>query len=102
MPRDSRRIDTWHKSPASAGAAPTMSSFVFAVPKGAPASEQEGRLRAAAAPVYARYAANKKKHGVAFEEASTVFGNPVAWFQPDAAPSLGEDRLLLSGRSSGY
>ena len=45
-------------------------------------------------------AANEKKHGVAFKEASTVFGDPLAWFQPDAAHSLGEDRLLLLGRSS--
>ena len=55
VPRDFRRIDTWHKYAESAGAAPTQSSFVFAVPKGAPESEQERRLRAAAAPVYARY-----------------------------------------------
>ena len=68
VPRDFRRIDTWHKSPASTGAEPTMSSFVFAVPKGAPESEQEGRLRAAAAPVYARYA---KARGAAIQPDST-------------------------------
>ena len=36
-------------------------------------------------------AANEKKHGVEFKEASTVFGDPLAWFQPDAEHSLGED-----------
>jgi len=45
-------------------------------------------------------AANEKKHGVEFKEASTVFGDPLAWFQADAEHSLGEDRLLLLGRSS--
>jgi len=45
-------------------------------------------------------AANEKKHGVVFKEASTVFADPLAWLQPDAAHSLGEDRLLLLGRSS--
>ena len=37
---------------------------------------------------------------VAFKEAATVFGDPLAWFQPDAERSLTEDRLLLLGRSS--
>ena len=32
--------------------------------------------------------ANEKKHGVAFKEAATVFGDPLAWFQPDAEHSL--------------
>ena len=44
-------------------------------------------------------AANEKKHGVAFKEAAAVFGDPLAWFQPDAEHSLAEDRLLLLGRS---
>ena len=44
--------------------------------------------------------ANEKKHGVAFKEAATVFGDPLAWFQPDAEHSRTEDRLLLLGRSS--
>ena len=45
-------------------------------------------------------AANQKKHGVAFNEASTVFGDPLAWFQPDETHSTGEARFLLLGRSS--
>lgn len=44
--------------------------------------------------------ANEKKHGIAFSEASTVFGDPLAWLQPDSGHSLAEDRLLLLGRSS--
>jgi hypothetical protein len=55
VPRDFRRIETWFKYPANTGEAPTLSSFVFAVPEGAPESPQEKALRAAAAPVYARY-----------------------------------------------
>lgn len=45
-------------------------------------------------------AANEKKHGVSFKEASTVFGDPLGWFQPDVAHSQDEDRLRLLGRSS--
>ena len=45
-------------------------------------------------------AANEKKHGVSFKEASTVFGDPLAWFQSDVAHSEAEDRLRLLGRSS--
>ena len=44
--------------------------------------------------------ANEKKHGVAFNEASTVFGDPLGWFQPDPEHSVAEDRSLLLGRSS--
>ena len=44
--------------------------------------------------------ANEKKHGVGFKEASTVFGDPLAWFQPDVGHSQDEDRLRLLGRSS--
>jgi hypothetical protein len=55
VPRDFRRIETWHKYPAGSSDTTMLSSFVFAVPKGAAQSEQERALRAAAAPVYARY-----------------------------------------------
>ena len=44
--------------------------------------------------------ANQQKHGVAFKEASTVFGDPLAWFQLDEQHSQDEERLLLLGRSS--
>jgi hypothetical protein len=44
--------------------------------------------------------ANRQKHGVAFKEASTVFGDPLAWFQRDMDHSHAEERFLLLGRSS--
>lgn len=59
VPRDFRRIETWHKFAGGNGEAPALSSFVFAVPKGAPESAQESALRAAASPVYARYAGER-------------------------------------------
>ena len=43
---------------------------------------------------------NEKKHGVGFKEATTVFGDPLAWFQSDVGHSVDEDRLRLLGRSS--
>ncbi|MFN2400153.1 MAG: BrnT family toxin [Gemmatimonadaceae bacterium] len=45
-------------------------------------------------------AENESKHGVGFKEASTVFGDPLGWFQTDEAHSAEEERLLLLGRSS--
>ena len=45
-------------------------------------------------------ASNEKKHGVGFKEATTVFGDPLGWFQRDEEHSVGEGRLLLLGRSS--
>lgn len=45
-------------------------------------------------------AANEKKHGVGFKEATTVFGAPLAWFQSDDPHSIAGDRLRLLGRSS--
>ncbi len=49
---------------------------------------------------HAKDVANQRKHGVAFKEASTVFGDPLAWFQPDDQHSQDEERFLLLGRSS--
>lgn len=49
---------------------------------------------------HAKDVANQRKHGVAFKEASTVFGDPLAWFQTDDQHSQGEERFLLLGRSS--
>ncbi len=43
---------------------------------------------------------NRKKHGVSFEEASTVFGDPLALTIPDPLHSEGEDRLITLGASS--
>jgi hypothetical protein len=43
--------------------------------------------------------ANRKKHGVSFEEASTVFGDPLGRLADDPEHSRGEARLVLFGRS---
>ena len=43
---------------------------------------------------------NVRKHGVAFDEASTVFGDPLALLMPDPDHSLGEERYLVLGTSS--
>lgn len=42
-------------------------------------------------------AANLKDHGVSFEEASTVFGDPLATTTFDREHSEDEDRLLTTG-----
>ncbi len=43
---------------------------------------------------------NLLKHGVAFEEAMTVLGDPLSITLPDPDHSREEDRLLLLGRSA--
>jgi hypothetical protein len=45
-------------------------------------------------------ARNLRKHGVSFNEASTVFGDPLAITYPDPEHSLEEDRYLTFGHSS--
>lgn len=47
----------------------------------------------------AKAGANLKKHGVSFEEASTVFQNPLAMVLPDPTHSRGEQRVLIIGHS---
>ena len=42
---------------------------------------------------------NSRKHGVNFDEASTVFGDALALTIPDPAHSEMEDRLITMGRS---
>lgn len=42
---------------------------------------------------------NAKKHGVSFEEAVTVFGDPLAITIFDSDHSVGEFRLLTTGQS---
>ena len=42
---------------------------------------------------------NKRKHGVSFEEASTVFGDPLSVTIADPAHSRGEDRFVTIGTS---
>jgi hypothetical protein len=53
--RDFRRIETFRKYPGAAGEPATLSSFVYAVPLGAPDSDDDRRLRAAAEPIYRAY-----------------------------------------------
>ena len=45
-------------------------------------------------------AANKRKHGVSFEEAETVFSDEHALFMADPDHSEAEDRFLLLGLSA--
>ena len=49
----------------------------------------------------AKAAANLRKHGVAFEDASTVFRNPLAKVMPDPTHSGQEQRWLILGHSAG-
>ncbi|MBF2004032.1 MAG: BrnT family toxin [Chlorogloeopsis fritschii C42_A2020_084] len=44
-------------------------------------------------------AANLKKHGVSFEEAKTVFANPLAVIFDDEAHSIDEQREIIIGHS---
>jgi len=43
---------------------------------------------------------NLKKHGVGFNEASTVFGDPLALLMPDPDHSISEMRYVLLGMSN--
>lgn len=47
----------------------------------------------------AKAASNWKKHGVSFQEASTVFGDPFAGTFPDPDHSQDEERWLTVGNS---
>ena len=42
---------------------------------------------------------NKKKHGITFEEASTIFGDILSITIDDPGHSLGEDRFVTVGTS---
>ena len=44
-------------------------------------------------------ASNLKKHGVAFDEATTVFGDPLSLLMDDPKHSEDEQRFLVMGRS---
>ncbi len=44
-------------------------------------------------------ALNLRKHGVSFEEAATVFGDPLSLNMPDPDHSLDEERFVLLGLS---
>ena len=43
---------------------------------------------------------NRRRHGVTFDEGSTVFGDPLAMLMPDPDHSADEERYLLLGLSS--
>jgi len=43
---------------------------------------------------------NVRKHGVTFEEAITVFRDPLAWIHDDPDHSLGERREIIIGMST--
>jgi uncharacterized DUF497 family protein len=42
---------------------------------------------------------NLAKHGVSFEEAATVFGDPLSLTIPDSEHSLAEKRYITMGRA---
>ena len=44
-------------------------------------------------------AGNVDKHGISFEEAATVFGDPLGKIVDDPRHSIGEKRFVLMGRS---
>ncbi len=48
----------------------------------------------------AKAAANRLKHGVAFEEAAAVFFDPLAITHDDPDHSIDEDRFLIAGYST--
>jgi uncharacterized DUF497 family protein len=48
----------------------------------------------------AKAASNLRKHGVSFDEASTIFGDPLAMLMPDPDHSIREERFVLLGMSS--
>jgi len=45
---------------------------------------------------------NRRKHGIAFEEAITVFADPLALNMRDPDHSVDEDRLVVMGFSDRY
>ena len=48
----------------------------------------------------AKAIANVAKHRVSFQEAATVFGDPLAITYPDPDHSIGEERYITFGRSA--
>lgn len=48
----------------------------------------------------AKAATNLEKHGVSFEEATTVFDDPLQVHYPDHAHSIGEQRFICLGVSN--
>lgn len=62
VPRDFRRIETVTRFPATDGGPPTLSAFVYAVPKGASESDADRTLRETAAPIYRAYVDARARH----------------------------------------
>lgn len=62
--RDFRRIETFRKFGGGDGDSAPLSSFVYAVPLGAPESDADRALRSSAAPLYARYVVERERHRV--------------------------------------
>lgn len=50
----------------------------------------------------AKAGANLAKHGVSFEEAVTVFGDPLSLSMPDPSHSEEEERFLVLGASTAH
>jgi uncharacterized DUF497 family protein len=44
--------------------------------------------------------ANRRKHGVGFAEASTVFDDPLSITIPEPDPAIDEERFVIVGMSS--
>ncbi len=47
----------------------------------------------------AKERANRRKHGVSFDEATTVFADPYSINMPDPSHSVSEERFLVLGRA---
>jgi len=86
VPRDFRRIGTVRQYPETRDGPPVLSAFVYAVPKGAPESDADRRLRAAAAPLLARYRRERARHVGADSTGAVALWR--AWLapRPPAAP----------------
>ncbi|MBX3147944.1 MAG: hypothetical protein KF785_14360, partial [Gemmatimonadales bacterium] len=69
VPRDFRRVETYHKWPAERDGPPTQSTFVYAVPKGASDSPEDIALRDRAAPIYAEYLRRRPNRAGEFAKA---------------------------------
>ena len=48
---------------------------------------------------FAKARSNLAKHGVGFQEASTIFGDPLSLTIPDPEHSLSEERYITVGRA---
>ena len=47
----------------------------------------------------AKERANRRKHGVSFDEATTVFADPFSINMPDPTHAVSEERFLVLGRA---